>query len=480
MFLAVACGGGGDEGKPKADAARDLGADLDVSPMLDTGATIADTGIVADTTRAEVSPDTVVAPADVGLPPVDATGDTPIIISDPYPDASRADAGIAETSAIPDTAPRLDVSVAETALTDTTPDNSPTDTTVSDTAILGLDASSSDTVAAADALASDTNPISLPQLASLNTTSGNAGASFSLTLTGSNFSAGAIAYFDNQAVPTLVLGSTSITAQISSGLTGQAGQHSIWVRNVGGALSNTLYFEILPLAGAPEIVDYNPDNGVVGDQILIVGKNLSGTLTITGPGGQTAVAGTTGSISWWTQTLETVQITIPTGWQTGAITIANAQGLSRGKTFNVGRNLARIAGVTIEASTEFSASWPKAQGADNDLASSWFSAVGDCATSTSCTTVPWFTVTFPTVQTVSRIAMRGNREYASGYDYIRGRFDILAVGGATLWTGSFSLPEPDRDLDIILPTPIAGAAKVRFTSLQDESSEPGFAELEIF
>jgi hypothetical protein len=41
------------------------------------------------------------------------------------------------------------------------------------------------------------------------------------------------------------------------------------------------------------------------------------------------------------------------------------------------------------------------------------------------------------------------------------------------------LPAPDRDLDITLPTPVRARA-LRFTSVEDESSEPGFAELELF
>ena len=39
---------------------------------------------------------------------------------------------------------------------------------------------------------------------------------------------------------------------------------------------------------------------------------------------------------------------------------------------------------------------------------------------------------------------------------------------------------PDRDIDITLPEPVSDALAVRFTSLADESDEPGFSELEVF
>jgi hypothetical protein len=48
------------------------------------------------------------------------------------------------------------------------------------------------------------------------------------------------------------------------------------------------------------------------------------------------------------------------------------------------------------------------------------------------------------------------------------------------WAGDYDLPAPDRDLDVTLGTAVANARSVRFTSLADESSEPGFSELEVF
>jgi hypothetical protein len=157
-------------------------------------------------------------------------------------------------------------------------------------------------------------------------------------------------------------------------------------------------------------------------------------------------------------------------------------GSYRGKLFSVGQNLTRASGTVIESSTEYNTSnWSRASGADNLLATSFFTANGgDCATQTTCTTVPWYQITFADPQEVARIAMRGNREYASGYDFVRGTFALLDADGDTLWGGDYDLPAPDRDLDIVLPTPVSGVSALRFTSLEDESTEPGFAELEVF
>jgi hypothetical protein len=95
-------------------------------------------------------------------------------------------------------------------------------------------------------------------------------------------------------------------------------------------------------------------------------------------------------------------------------------------------------------------------------------------------TVPFYQIRFAMPETVGRIALRGNREYESGYDFLRVRFDLLTAEGMVLWSRSFELPEPDRDLDIALPMPIARVTTVRFTSERDESEDPGFGELEVF
>jgi hypothetical protein len=260
----------------------------------------------------------------------------------------------------------------------------------------------------------------------------------------------------------------------------------VYVENTPGEVttrSNLLYILVNPPPGAPVIYDYSPDNGVAGDTVLIIASNLMGqTLAIQDDEGTAITPGTVSSISWpGPGTVDTVEVVLPAGIATGPITIANGIGSFRGKIFNVGSNLTRLPGTVIESSSQYNdAQWGRASGADNKLATSFFTAVGDCATSPGCTIDPWFKITFPEPQTVARIAMRGNREYYSGYDFIRGRFEVLGAADAVLFTGDYDLPLPDRDLDIALPEPIEGAVAVRFSSLVDESSEPGFSELEVF
>jgi hypothetical protein len=140
-----------------------------------------------------------------------------------------------------------------------------------------------------------------------------------------------------------------------------------------------------------------------------------------------------------------------------------------------------LPGGVATSSTQYNTTnWSTASGADNNLQTSWFSAHGDCASRSTCSSVPSYQLTFPAAQVVARIAMRGNREYASGYDFVEGRFDLLDSAGGVLWSEQRLLPDPDRDLDIPLFPPVPGVWSVRFTSVTDQSDEPGFSELEVF
>ncbi len=327
-----------------------------------------------------------------------------------------------------------------------------------------------------------TAPI-VPQLAQFSPVVGLAGTALTLLVTGTDFDETATVYFADMHVPTEIMSPTMLRAQVPAALNTHAGQLSVWVENGIGSLarrSNVLYFTVSPAVGAPEIVDYNPDNGVVGDKVQIVGRNLAGdTLKIADAHGRPATPGAGASLVWIGETLQTVEFVIPQGWQTGPISFSNGKGAFEGRIFNVGKNLAQTMGAKISASTEYGGTWTIPRGADNNLVTSWFSANGDCASVTSCTTVPWFKVTLPASQAIGRIALRGNREYKSGYDFIHGKFELLAADDTVLWSASYDLPEPDRDLDIALSSPIDAVA-VKFTSEKDESTEPGLAELEVF
>jgi hypothetical protein len=309
-----------------------------------------------------------------------------------------------------------------------------------------------------------------------------------LTVTGTGFAPEAVVVFGGQQVATTRQSDTRLTAQIGAAVTMQAGYQTVWIENArgadgGSARSNLMYFSVSPPPGAPEVLELEPDNGAPGDKVMLVGFNLSGEpLTVTDSQGHTTTGAAIGTVNSPGAVLESVQITIPAAWQSGPVTVATSVGTFRARSFNVGRNLARLPGVTPTASSEYGGDWTIARGADNDLLTSWFTAAGDCITAPppTCKTAPWYMLTFPTPQTVTRLALRGNREYTSGYDFIRGRFEVRGEGEAILWSASYQLPEPDRDLDVILPAPIAGARAVRFTSEQDESEDPGLGELEVF
>lgn len=352
-----------------------------------------------------------------------------------------------------------------------------------DAGIPGGDAGPSGMLDAGGGTGSDAGPP--PQIGPITPESTEAGMAVALMVAGTGFATDAVVYVDAIAVPTTFVSDVMLEAAVPASATMLAGSLAVYVENVEGdpaARSNVLYLQVAAIPGAPVIWDYSPDNGVAGDTILIIASNLAGqTLSIEEAGGTTLEAGVLGTIAWPTAgTADTVEVVLPDGVATGPITLTTSLGSYKGKIFSVGLNLTRANGTVVESSSEYNtSSWGRLSGADNLLATSFFTANGDCATDATCTTAPWYQVTFASAQTVARIAMRGNREYASGYDFIRGTFEVLDANDAVVWQGTYDLPEPDRDLDIVLPEPARGRS-VRFTSLADESTEPGFAELEVF
>jgi len=470
FLLLLGCGGS------SGGADTDSGAGLDGQTLLDVGA-----------------PPLDVATPDTATTPDLATLDTASVVAT---DVAGPDTrGVADTHASdtavtqsPDAATvKLDTATAtdvDAISADAT--NAASDGLVVDTAPVQVDTAAPDTApvqvdtaAAPDMAKADASTV-VPVLSALSPATADVGQPVPLTISGTGFEVGAIAYFDGQALATTVDSGNSITAQVTSALTAQPGSHAVSVSNGTSRTSNILYLVLTIPVGAPEILDYSPDNGLAGDAVTIIGHNLAAeAISITGPNAIHVTTMSTDSTTWLGQTVDTVTFALPSTWQTGSMVVANSKGSSRGKIFTVGTNLAQLTGVTVQASSEYSSTWAKVRIVDNDLSTSWFSKNGDCATDTSCTSVPWISVTFPSVQSVSRIAIRGNRERAGSYDFLRARIDIIGNAGV-LSTGSYDLPNPDRDLDITLPSPVAGATSVKFTSLADESIEPGLSEIEVF
>lgn len=334
-------------------------------------------------------------------------------------------------------------------------------------------------------VARDADPVTPPRVTAVLPSSGVLGQAASVTVSGSDFATGAQVTFDGVAVPTTALADGSLRAEVPAARTSNAGQLAIWVDNRPGdtrTRSNTLYFTVTPPPGAPVVLDYSPDNAVPGDKVTIVATNLADQpLTITDSAGHAALPGAVGTITWASYAAQTVEFTLPADFVTGPLTVANALGSFRGKTFHVGANLSRLPGTIASSSSEYNTTnWSTKSGADNELRTSWFTARGDCASLPTCTKKPFYQVTFAQPQSVGRIAIRGNREYESGYDFLRARFEILDAAGGVLWGETYDLPAPDRDLDVFLPAPVLGASSVRFSSESDQSDEPGFSELEVF
>jgi hypothetical protein len=321
-----------------------------------------------------------------------------------------------------------------------------------------------------------------PRVLSLAPATGARGREVTLGIEGSGFAAGAVVVFDGQELPASRASEVALSVVLPAALLADAGFHSVEVAPArGGPRSNRAYFNVAAPAGWPEVLDFNPDSGVAGDKIRVVGFNLSAeALQITDGAGHAAQTGRIGTQAGNGALLETAELTIPAGWQSGPMLVKGAAGTFRGKVFTVGKNLVLLPGTKVTASSEYGGEWTVLRGADNDIFSSWFTAAGDCVGNGGCTMTPWFLVTFAAPQTVARIALRGNREYTTGYDFLRARFELLGEGDAVLSTTTHQLLEPDRDVDVTWAAPVAGVKAVRFRSEADESEDPGFGELAVF
>lgn len=137
-------------------------------------------------------------------------------------------------------------------------------------------------------------------------------------------------------------------------------------------------------------------------------------------------------------------------------------------------NLVRLKGATIQVSSTFSSTYVATRAIDGDLQTSWFSNDPDLSA--------FFQITLPSPATVRELRMFGNRQFPTGHDFLSGRFDLFDAAGAVLYTtGVVALPAPDRDISLVLPTPVAGVTRVRFTATGFEvpTEDHGFSELQV-
>jgi parallel beta-helix repeat protein len=141
----------------------------------------------------------------------------------------------------------------------------------------------------------------------------------------------------------------------------------------------------------------------------------------------------------------------------------------------VEENLTQLlhSGLTLNVSSSFPG-FPPTRAVDDNLNTSWFSASGNTCPG-NC---PFFEIIFPQDVTVSRLQMFGNREFANGFDFFAGRFEMFdAISNLLFDSGVVNLPAPNRD--ITLSTNVAKVRRVRFTATSNESVDPGFAELKV-
>ncbi len=139
-------------------------------------------------------------------------------------------------------------------------------------------------------------------------------------------------------------------------------------------------------------------------------------------------------------------------------------------------NLTQLLSAVANASSSFSGRPPE-RAIDGNLNTSWFTDVGDAA---NLGTSPFLEILIPVAATITQLRMFGNREFADGFDFFAGTFQLFAANGSVLFdSGIVSLPAPDRDVTLAIPS-VAGVRRVRFTATADEGNDPGFAELEVF
>lgn len=140
-----------------------------------------------------------------------------------------------------------------------------------------------------------------------------------------------------------------------------------------------------------------------------------------------------------------------------------------------GENLARLPGVILNVSSEYSLTWSKERLIDGDINSSWFTKAGDAA---NLGKTPYIELIFPSPVSIKGVNLKGNREYSDGYDIFEGK---LTVNSSTSGTSTYnvSFPAPDRDFNILFNQTISNVNSIKFESTKDESTEPGLAEFEV-
>ncbi len=166
----------------------------------------------------------------------------------------------------------------------------------------------------------------VPNIASLNSTSGVAGTS--VTITGTNFGAlqgSSTVSFNGAAAMPSSWSATSIVVAVPAGATtGNV------VVTVGGVASNGMTFSVTSVsASAPSIASLSPNSGPVGTSVTITGANFGisrGTSTV-------SFNGTGATPTSWSAT--SIVAAVPAGATTGNVVVTVGGVASNGVTFTV-------------------------------------------------------------------------------------------------------------------------------------------------
>jgi len=414
-----------------------------------------------------------------------------------------------------DEAPSSDVEIGDAAVETndsgaTSADDDSNDATVSDssstTEASVADGSTDDGASNLDA---DATPSAAPaHLLGLSLDSIGEGDTDTLCATATDLLPTARLYFNGTLLPAIVADGGAVNSDASASdpqqlcatvtvaVNSPTGLIPVYIENTPGdaATRSNVYPLEVRAANGFRIFDIQPDNGNPGDTVRVLGANLGASFTITDSTGVISSVLSTvdggGTMYWPTEssTLQYAEFVIPGNWHSGTVSFSNGANVHRGSVFNIGTNLSTTANVSTNG--DYSG-WPFSKAVDNNLATSWFTANGICATDMSCGAIPVAEIEFATPKSIGRVAIRGNREYVDDYDFKKVRLEIRgpkptdagvdsgAALGPVLFTRDVVLPLPMRDADVILSPAVSGAS-IRLVSLEDESTDPGLAEIEVF
>ena len=141
--------------------------------------------------------------------------------------------------------------------------------------------------------------------------------------------------------------------------------------------------------------------------------------------------------------------------------------------------------ATATASTSYQPTTFRPSAAiDGTLTTSWYGAGGACEAGICPGENVFIEVAFDQPRTVGLIAIRGNRDFATGYDVLRVRIVTMDANRRVLSTRDVTTTrgaEPNGDAQLILSPAAACVSFVRVIALTTEgSTEPGLAEIEAY